>query len=94
MPSVPVCEFHVFPGVGVGVVDATQVRIEQGVLGNVVRDSVLNLFRIKDPRAVELFLREALPLADQIAMLKSIDYQATKMGTGKVVIVHDHQSLV
>ena len=84
------CELHVFPPQGgVGVVDATQVRVEQGVLGNVVRDSVLSLFRIKDPKAVSQFLGDALPQADQLTWLRAIDYASTRKGQGRTVIVHD-----
>lgn len=84
------CELHVFPPQGVGVVDATQVRpTEEGVLGNAVRDAVLSLFRIKDPKAIALFLGDALPQADQLAWLKAIDYSATSKGQGRIVIVHD-----
>ncbi len=85
----PVCELHIFPGIGVGVVDATQIKIEQGVLGNVARDGVLNMFRIKDPKAVQAFLAEALPAADQLTMIRSVDFSKTLKGKGKTVVIHD-----
>lgn len=85
----PTCELHIFPGAGVGVVDATQIKTEQGVLGNVVRDGVLNMFRIKDPKAVQAFLADALPAADQLTMIRSVDYSKTLKGKGRTVVIHD-----
>jgi hypothetical protein len=88
-PVPPACELHVFSEFGVGVFDATQIKIEQGVIGNQIRDGVLNMFRIKDPAAVQAFLAEALPPADQLAMIKSVDYANTLRGKGRTVVIHD-----
>jgi hypothetical protein len=83
------CELHVYPAYAVGVVDATQVNVQQGALGSVVAAGIQNLFRIKDPQAVQLFLQDALPPADQMAMLRAIRFAETVKGNGRTVIIHE-----
>jgi hypothetical protein len=87
-PTPPKCELHIFPSQGAGVYDATQ-----STMGGIVPALLNDALRVKKPEEITAFIDQAMPLEEQVSLLKSIDYAGTKMGSGKVVTVHDKPNM-
>jgi hypothetical protein len=79
-----VCEFHIFPVTEFGVLDITQSS-----MGGIVPELFNGAFRIRNPDEIAEFLRESVPIKDEIAIFKSIDLKSTLKGKNSNIVVHD-----